>query len=121
MGVDLDRFVAATLTSVAKGVQHAKATVENGAVAPHFFVTPSGEQLELLHPQSVEFDVLVEVSEGASSSRSMGVSSTIVTVLSGGVSTEKSSTGTSNTSHRIRFSVPMYLQALSAMQIEWDK
>lgn len=106
--MNLDEFVSVVLVNISKGVKDAQVEVEDfgGSVNPREILSVAGVDYAQIPTKetSIEFDILVEVSE---SNQNKGDGKLDLKVLSFGAS--GSSSDKLSRSQRIKFSVPLIL------------
>ncbi len=104
MSIPLSEFIQSTLVEIHKGVESARQEVD-AEIAPRF----PGNGVEDAKPQTVSFEVLVEVNERDASEVGASIKAKIA-VIGAKLGSDTTSETSVQNAQKVSFAIPMFLQ-----------
>ncbi len=116
--MQLKDFISNALIDICEGIAEAKLQVKNGAIAPHYVITPDGSKQNTHEVEYVKFEVCVTVDNTNNSQSNGGFKAGILQVISAeiGKNTTVELKSSNINVNKIAFSVPYLPQAVPASE-----
>jgi hypothetical protein len=109
--MELKKFIKTVLVDICSAVEESKNLTKTSIAPSRLFF--GNEQLTCKDPQFIEFDIGLDVKDSKTKSSSLSGKAEVF-VMNSKAGIHKQTSEEKNSTHRIKFSVPVYFQAQSA-------